>query len=90
MLPLQAEVDLGAMAIKGYLHYPELPQYCSLTIRLFSFIIRIHVEDSYSVSEMQSVYSAASDSCLNLYCTYIRGEFNKFSDFFLYWYLNLS
>ena len=43
VLPLQARVDLGAMAIKTRLHSPKLQYCCSLTIRLFSVINRILV-----------------------------------------------
>ena len=58
MLPLQAKVDLGVMAIKGYSIFPKVP--ALLTIRLFSVISSTLVGgESYHCAEMQSVYSAA-------------------------------
>ena len=40
MLPLQARVDLGVMAIHSPLHSPKLQHYWSLTIRLFNVKIQ--------------------------------------------------
>ena len=40
MLPLQARVDLGVMAMKGYSTFPKAPALLDLTIRLFSVISR--------------------------------------------------
>ena len=40
MLPLQARVDLGVMAIKKYSAFPKAQHYWNLTIRLFSVISR--------------------------------------------------
>ena len=61
MLPLQARVNLGAMAMKGVLHIPPKLQHCwSLTIRLFSVLSRTPVGGgSYPSAEKQSVYSTA-------------------------------
>ena len=60
MLPLQARVDPGAMAIKGYSTFPKLRHYWTLTMILFSVISRTLVgRRSYPSAEKQSVYSTA-------------------------------
>ena len=43
MLPFQARVDLGAMAIKGYSASPKPQYYWSLTVRMFSVISKTFV-----------------------------------------------
>ena len=42
--PLQAKVDLGVMAMKGYPASPKLLHYWNLTIRLFNVISRTLIE----------------------------------------------
>ena len=59
MLPLRAIVDLGAIAIKGYLHSTELQHYWILTIWLFSVISGHSLGDSCPSAELQLVYSTA-------------------------------
>ena len=60
MLPLQAKVGLGAMAIKSTPHSPKLQHYWRLTIRLFHVISRtLIMGESYPSAEMQLVYPAA-------------------------------
>ena len=43
---------------RGTLHSPKLQYYWSLTIRLISVVSRTLVRESYSPTEMQSLYSA--------------------------------
>ena len=43
VLPLQASVDLGAMAMKGYTAFPKAPASLNFIIRLFSAISRTMV-----------------------------------------------
>ena len=63
MLPLQARVDLGVMALKGYFTFPKIQHYWNLTIRLFSVISRTLIEDmgrgAYTSAVKYSVYSTA-------------------------------
>ena len=49
------------MAMKGTLHFPKLKHYWSLTIRLFSVIIKTLIVGggSYPSVEMQTLYSAS-------------------------------
>ena len=58
VLPLQANVDLGTMAMKGYSHPPKLQHFWNLTIRLLSVKSGTLVGGrSYPSAEVQSVYS---------------------------------
>ena len=51
-------MDLGAMAFpRGTRHSPKLQRYWNLTIRFFSVILGYSLEESYSSSEMLSVFS---------------------------------
>ena len=56
MLPLQARVDLEAMAMRGTQHSTKLQRYWSLTMRLFCVINRtlIGLGGSYPSAEMLS------------------------------------
>ena len=60
MLPLQARVDLGAMAIKGYSSFTKAPA----LLEPHHQIVWCHIQDthwgrSYPSAEKQSVYSTA-------------------------------
>ena len=71
MLPLGARVDLGAMGMVRYSAFPRAHTYWNLTIRLFSVISWILVEESYPSAEKQSVYCIAPADwilhCCNIY-----------------------
>ena len=56
MLPLQARVDLGVMAMKGYPAFPKAPALLEPTIRLFSLISRTLVGRDLSPLHKSSWY----------------------------------
>ena len=78
VLPLQARVDLGAMAMKGLSAFPQssgitgtLPSRCLVLYPGYS------LGESYPSAEMQSVYSATPadwvSDCKHHYCiTHLR------------------
>ena len=56
------------MTMKGYSHSSKLQHYRNVTIRLFSVISKTLVgQGSYPSAEKQSVYSAATADCANIY-----------------------
>ena len=60
MLPLQARVDLGPMAVKGYSVFPKRPA----LLEPLHQIVLCHIQEThwwvfYPSAEMQSVYSTA-------------------------------
>ena len=60
VLPFQASVNLGAMAMKGCSAFPKPQHHWNLTIRLLSVISRTLVRGgSYLSAVVQSVYSTA-------------------------------
>ena len=62
MLPFQARVDLGAIAMKVCSVFPKAPELLYITIRLFSVISRMLIGRSYPSAEVESVYSTAPQS----------------------------
>ena len=56
-ITLQAKVEMGVMAMKGYSTFLKVLNYQNLDIRLFSVINRTLLEGFYNSIVMQSVYS---------------------------------
>ena len=61
MLPFQARVDLGAMAMKGYSAFLKVPELLETHIRLLSVIYRTLMGggESYPCAEVLSMYFTA-------------------------------
>ena len=58
MLPIWAKMDLGAVALKGYLPFAKLQNYWSLIVSYIRTLVG--GGRSYSSAEMQLMYSMAS------------------------------
>ena len=62
MIPLQAGVDLGAIAMKWYSEFPKSPTSLKTHPQIVSYHIKtLVVRVSYPSAEKQSVYSRAQD-----------------------------
>ena len=61
MLPLQAKVDLGAMALKRYSAFPKVPA----LLEPHHQIVKCHIQlwGSYPSAEKRSVYSTVPADC---------------------------
>ena len=80
VLPLQARVDMGVMAMKGYSTFPKAPALLGpLIIKLFSVIYKTLIEEREVLSLWRDADSVYSTALLNK----LDNKESKYSYFFL-------
>ena len=77
MLPYQARVDVGAMAMKGYSAFPRAQYNWNLTIRLFSVISRTLTEGVLPADWAKYVFDMSIHFCT---CTVYVNVFSILSE----------